>query len=113
MSEEHQEIEPTAADDLASKLGLHKMKGEIFALKTVLLCLLATLRAKDVIHNDDIELLISTSETTLADAYQRTMQKIAPQGADYINDTKAASDAMLQSLRLQLSEDVENPQSSG
>jgi hypothetical protein len=111
MSEEHELAEPTAADDLASKLRIHKIQGEIYALKTMLLCLLATLRGKAIIQSEDIELLISTSETTLADAYQRTTHKVSPQGTDYINDVKAAGDAMLQSLRLQLSE-TDDPQSS-
>ena len=99
-----EDFEPTAADALASKLRIHKMQGQIFALQTMLLCLLAALKAKSVIRGDDIELLISTSETTIADAYERTKQKIDPAGIDYIDEAKAASDAMLQSLRLQLSE---------
>jgi hypothetical protein len=103
--------EPNAGDIFALKFGVFKVQGQLYALQHLFDALLVIIKQKDVLDDHEVSVLINAAETTLSDSYSRMTQGI-PQGADQVNEMKAASDAIFSSLREVITEAGENPQSS-
>jgi len=103
-----EELEPTAGDILASKLGVDKAKGELLALEFLFTGLLLMLRRKALIEDAEIDALVEAVSNRLSESHDRFISA-NPNAAEYIDKLRAGSNRIFDLIRTETSEtDAEN-----
>ena len=95
------ELEPTAGDILASKVGMHTVMGKQFALQMLFTGLLETLRVKGLLAENEIQTIIEAASATLSESFDDNARD-NPSAAEYIDEIKTAAEDLITWTRNEL-----------